>query len=229
MTVVWILLAVLSLILLLMFLAVRVELRYDSALVLRLKILGIPIRLYPRPKKKIRLSDYRIQKIRRRQKKQYKKMQKRQQKKDEKKAKKARKEKAEEKTDILETIHLITALARKVIQKTLRYLRIDLLRLQITVGSEDAAKTAILYGAVSQSVAYLIEILSNVTKLRRYRQCVSVQADFISEKTKMNVNICFQLRVWQILAILIAAGMTFVKERANANIKETVRHTEKKI
>ena len=101
MTVVWILLAVLSLILLLMFLAVRVELRYDSALVLRLKILGISIRLYPRPKKKIRLSDYRIQKIRRRQKKQYKKMQKRQQKKDEKKAKKARKEKAEEKTDIL--------------------------------------------------------------------------------------------------------------------------------
>lgn len=182
---------------------------------LYLRILGIPIKLFPKkPKKeKIRLKDYTPRGLRRAQKK-----------KDKKALKEALKEKhevsEEEKPPLSETVSTVTALVKKIITRFFRHLRIDVTKIAISVGTPDAAKTGILYGAVCQGVAYLMEILDKITNVKKTRKTeVSVSADFVSGKTRADINLSFSLTVWQALDILTGAVIEYIKNKVNPNKK----------
>ena len=67
----------------------------------------------------------------------------------------------------------------------------------------DAASTAILYGVVIQSVAYIIEILNSTTNLKGLKRAdIAVNADYLSESTSVDMKFVFSLRVWHIFSIL---------------------------
>ena len=202
---------------LLLLLRVKISVISDGDSVkLLLRILGIPFKLYPRKskKQKIRLSDYTPRGLRRAQKK-----------KDKKALKESLKEKHEkpleeegEKPTLSETVSTITALAKKIITKFFRHLRIDVTKIRISVGTPDAAKTGILYGAVCQGVAYLTEVLDHVTNVKKTKKSeISVSADFVSGKTVADINISFSLTVWQALDILLGAAFEYIKSKSNPN------------
>lgn len=202
---------------LLLLLRVKISVISDGDRVkLLLRILGIPFKLYPRKskKQKIRLSDYTPRGLRRAQKK-----------KDKKALKESLKEKHEkpleeegEKPTLSETVSTITALAKKIITKFFRHLRIDVTNIRISVGTPDAAKTGILYGAVCQGVAYLTEVLDHVTNVKKIKKSeISVSADFVSGKTVADINISFSLTVWQALDILLGAAFEYIKSKSNPN------------
>ena len=91
-------------------------------------------------------------------------------------------------------------------------------KIRISVGTPDAAKTGILYGAVCQGVAYLTEVLDHVTNVKKTKKSeISVSADFVSGKTVADINISFSLTVWQALDILLGAAFEYIKSKSNPN------------
>lgn len=207
-------------------LMLRAELiiKYSDDLGLLVRVCGIKIKILPRKSKKVRPRDYTPKKIAKREEKAKKKAEKAEAK---KKAKKAQKDadkakKAELKKQgklkersLGETISLISALVKTAVGRCAKHLRVRVARLHISVATGDAAKTALAYGAISQSVSYIAALLDSTGTLRYpTRADVDVHADYLSEKTSADIEIGFSLRVWQLFDILIRTVVTFIKQEA---------------
>lgn len=117
-------------------------------------------------------------------------------------------------SDILELVRQILAAVKGLLRSFGAHLQIEAVRLRITVASGDAAKTALLYGAVCQSVACILEILSNVTNFKaKDREQITVDADFLGEKSAADLYLIFRLRVWHVFAMLFSALGGFIREK----------------
>ena len=78
----------------------------------------------------------------------------------------------------------------------------------ICVASDDPAQTAILYGSVSQAVAYLLEFLDNTTSLKVLRSApVNVTSDFCSDTTRYNIKISMIVRLRRVLSLIFRSGI----------------------
>lgn len=135
-------------------------------------------------------------------------------KKKQKQKKAAKPQKKEKKSieDIISLVKLLIEIAKKVLEKTWRYIRIKIERYDITVGTDDAAKTALIYGGVSQATSYLFTLLDETAHLRVKRKApVNVGVDFLATETKASVQMDFCLRLWHILSIGLGAGITYLR------------------
>lgn len=201
-----ILLAIGALICALAYLRVRICVEYKYSFKVILKIAFLRIRLYPR-KRRIRLSDYKLSKLKKKQKK-----------KDDKKSEKkpTRQTAKKKKVSVSDTLRYIARLfeevVKKLVSKLCRYLRVDVSEIFIRVASDDAAKTALLYGAVSQSVSYALAAMNSITNTALSRGgYVNVVPDFASEEAEVRINVCFSIRVWQLISIAISGAMDYIK------------------
>lgn len=129
-----------------------------------------------------------------------------------KKAAKPQKKEKQSIEDIVALVKLLIEIAKKVLEKTWRYIRIKIERYDITVGTDDAAKTALIYGGVSQATSYLFTLLDETAHFRVKRKApVNVGVDFLSAETKASVQMDFCLRLWHILSIGLGAGITYLR------------------
>ena len=71
-----------------------------------------------------------------------------------KKAEKPQKKEKKSIEDIISLVKLLIEIAKKVLEKTWRYIRIKTECYDITVGTDDAAKTALIYGGVSLELPF---------------------------------------------------------------------------
>lgn len=134
--------------------------------------------------------------------------------KKQKSKKSAKPQKKEKKNieDIISLVKLLIEIAKKVLEKTWRYIRIKTECYDITVGTDDAAKTALIYGGVSQATSYLFTLLDETAHFRVKRKApVNVGVDFLSAETKASVQMDFRLRLWHILSIGLGAGITYLR------------------
>ena len=207
----------LILIILTLKLSVRVKLRDDVSL-----ILGIGIfkkKLLPSKEKEVRLSDYKIDKFRKNKDKHSQKSQKKSKKKSATKAltsteDSAAKEKPER--DIMGLISKLLEVVKVLFKRFGHHLRIKVKRVHIIVASEDAATTAVLYGAVCGAVQCLFEFLYNCMHLTLPKsEEMQVVPDFTSEKIKAEIDITFSFRLWQIFDILLRSAWTYIKQSMN--------------
>ena len=130
------------------------------------------------------------------------------------KKKKQKKRPEREKKNILHMIRLVMKIAAAVIKKLSRHLRIRVHHYEISVATGDAAKTAILYGAVTGLSSTLFEFLKNTANFGVKRSApVNVYADFVGEKTKAYIKIDFSIHLWGALVTLLAAGIAFVRNK----------------
>lgn len=204
-----IVLFILLFITLLLFVRVKIQIYDDDEnLKLRLKILGIPFTLSPKKEKKIkiRLRDY-----------SYKSMQKK-----ERKAENARlkaelkkiKKTDTEKDSLSEKNSGFLPIIKMVISRFIKYLRTDITKIHIIVATDDAAKTAIMYGAAAQGVAALLDILKGIPNVKvGYKTDILVKADFLSDKTRADVDILFSIVVWQALATFLHTVLRYIKNQ----------------
>ena len=87
-----------------------------------------------------------------------------------------------------------------------KHFEIEAVKMKIAVGTDDAAKTAILYGIIVQMAAYLVEGLSAITNFRcRNREEMEISADFLSDKMVMDLHLIFKVRIWHVFAWIFAA------------------------
>ena len=129
-----------------------------------------------------------------------------------KKAKKTKKKRT--KKELWHLIRLLFKIVTAVLKKMPRSVRIRLETFEITVATGDAAKTAVLYGAVSGLAWNLFDLLRNHIDFKvRKNASVGVEADFLGEKSKANIKIDFSTNLGKVLVLLLTAGIAFVKNK----------------
>jgi hypothetical protein len=110
---------------------------------------------------------------------------------------------------MLDVISAIKDIIFTLLSKFFSHLRVDVAKFHINIATGDAASTAITYGAVCDALLHLFAILEPLKgfELPKTRD-ISVNADYLSERTTADIKISFSLRVWQIIHIILA---TFIK------------------
>jgi Periplasmic protein TonB, links inner and outer membranes len=195
----WIILAIIFTVLFLLFnLYAKIQLVYiDGNLKVFLRILFLKFTLVPSPPEKPKSKQ-----------------------KDKKKKVKSdkpvpkEKPKEDKKTSFDDVMDIIAA-AKQIIGKVFyyfkKYLRIDVKALRIKVAGNDAASAALMYGLVSQGVAYLLEFIEeNVKKIKYKRNSVIVITDFISEEFQIQLDIAVKIRIWQIIRLGVSVFKEFL-------------------
>ena len=110
----------------------------------------------------------------------------------------------EKKVPLLWQIERITRLLQRIVDRLPGTLTLRARRIVVTVSTDDAAKTALLYGAISAAMSGLIEFVDrSVARVKcRGRDEVTVKADFVGGKTKADVDLILSARVIGALRIL---------------------------
>lgn len=203
-----IILCVLLVILLLLLLPIRLSISYENEVKAELCFLFLRFPLYPKKQKKIKIRDYSKKKLRKRKKK-----------KRVAPAASATSKKKKTAPQALRTVRLLLYIFKNVYERFFPTFRVRVCRLHTTVATGDAAKTAILYGAVCQGVSYLLEALRTVTGHPVKEDDVAVFADFLGEKTTFSLHILFSTNLWRILLLALRAVISFLKFNKNEKAK----------
>ena len=197
----YILAAILLLLLLLLFARVRVTLVYKENARAYARFLFLRFPIYPQNKKKVRISDF-----------SYKNLKKR--KKQKIPSDNSKQIKRTSQKDTKKGISSFYRILKALYPHLLRYFRIDATRIHITVGTGDAAQTAIAYGAVSQTVAYICAILDQHTNFHtRHKSSVVVVPDFTAENFSADCKISASLQLWQVLHLGLRFFAEFLKNK----------------
>lgn len=215
----------LLLLLLLLTLRVKLYITYREEIRVSAGALGIKIRLYPR-KKKIKWRKYSPERAAKIAAKEERKRAKDAAKKAKKQAQKKAKTEPQE-VDVAERMRMVRALVAALFRRAKKHLHLHTARLRIRVASSDAAKTAILYGAVCQSLSYLLAILDRMTKLKSTSSEVEVFPDYLSEKSTADVKLVFSISVYGILALSCAVVIAAMKKYPDPK-KQTDKNIKKK-
>ncbi len=207
-----ILFCIVFIILLLLFGRVKIRITYIGGLRAVASVLGIPLKVYPEKdeneKKRSRTERCRspkkaLMRELRRLEKQKKADEKEKRKKAHLQAKRKRKRARRRKGDanaqpaprLVESLSDITNLIKKLYKIARKGLKIHVKKMHIYVATEDAAKTAVVYGVVLQSVAYLLQFIeTRVLHIRRDEGAMEIVADYLSQSSHAEIDIiCYVL------------------------------------
>lgn len=131
--------------------------------------------------------------------------------------------------NLTENLSMITALIKKLYSISRGKLKVRVRKMHISVATGDAAKTAILYGVVVQSAAYILQILqTQFLDIEREPGDMQICADYLSEKSRANIDIVFRLRLIHAVRIGIGMLLSYTKEKTNAMEKAKKRIKKKK-
>ncbi|MBQ3064157.1 MAG: hypothetical protein IJC99_05090 [Clostridia bacterium] len=130
------------------------------------------------------------------------------------------------------TIHLIR-LGTKIGMAMLPYAKIYVPHMHIRVAAEDAAETALLYGAVSGATASALASLGHLRPTKINTKRATIVADYLSTASSVDVKFVASagfLRAMRVLPPVLKkelpAFLTFVRERKRKE-KERLRNTTK--
>lgn len=210
--------SIIVLLALLLSLKITLRITYEDSLRVYLKVFFVKTRLYP-SKKKEKKYPHSMSKRKAR------KIKDSLQKKSKPKKKKKKEEKHIEKNDLISIVSITTNFVKNFISTFTRAVRVKFSRMHITVASEDAATTAILYGAITQSVNVLFPLIDNIKNVKKLPSGkeLSVRADFLADKPTVDIDINLYVRVGGALKALFSAGIRTFKKAVRDKIKELER------
>lgn len=213
MTALCIVLSVLLFLFLVAIIPVSLTLKYKDEVAVTASVWVIKFGLYPKKKKKVKISDYTLKKEKKRKHKALKKKLKKN--KELQNAKKSSDVKPKEKKSLLESLGLIHELLTAFVGGVVKHVKIKTTKIQLTVASDDAAKTALLYAAASNAVLLIVTFLDSFKKVKNLHSSdISVNADFLTEKSYADIEISFSLRIWHLIKILFASALKYVTHKS---------------
>ncbi len=210
---------------------IKVFLKLEEKLILRVGFGPIVITVSPKKEKRVNPSNFTYKKHQKRLEKERKKALKKSAKKAEK-AEKKRKAKllakeartaaeATEEAAAGNKLGMILELIKFVLSELpvfASYIKTNIKKLHITVGGKDADKIARSYGVISALAANLVELLKNKTAMKPLGNgAVNVLADFVAEKTSYKLDLSFKLRLFSIVRV----GWHTLKWFISQKIKES--------
>lgn len=193
----YILLAISALIFLVLALRVNINIRYENELTVYLRVLFVRIKLFPQNDKGFSAKKY------------DKKLKKNQDKPSVKLKEKSEADK--EKAELSETICIITDTVKVFFKAFSKHLHVKLAKIHIIVATPDAAKTAILYGAVSGAAACLLDLLDEITNLDKVKNSsIVIEPDFVAQKSDVRINITLYMSILGALITLVKTLLKYI-------------------
>lgn len=86
-----------------------------------------------------------------------------------------------------------------------RQVRVETLRLRVLVATDDAAKTALLYGTVSGLLTPVEALAENARRIDRKQVCLGAECDFLADKPEVDAELCISVRIWRLLLLTLCA------------------------
>jgi len=210
-------LAILVLLFFLLLLPIRISLCYHDDLTVTVSYLFFTVRKYPN-EKTVRLSDYTPRRVRKRRR---KALQKQRIEKEKAALKKKQVKKKKSAMQGLRFVRILLNLIKEIYKPVISAVRIRVDRLYVAVATEDAAKTAILYGTLAQGTAYLLSLLESFTRTKINTGEVGVVADFAGSKTVADIKIRLLISPLRIAGLYLKTVWHLLKKRAASEEKNT--------
>lgn len=214
-----VILCIVLLLFLLMIMPVKLSLKYkDSRVGAYVMILFFRFELYANKKQRIKKSDFKIKRFRRKRDKALKKY--RMKKAPKKAVKKETGKKQKSPLTLIRSLKLILWDAFTLFGKHLKF---NKFKINVTVGGSDAAKTALNYGYTIQALQYLVtylEMISNLDKAKN--KSAEVNASFKDGKWDADLDIVLSLRFIHVFKIGISALGGYLKYK-NTNKNKAVK------
>ena len=215
-----VIICIIAIVAVLLSIKVTLKIVHTDKLAIYLKIFFIKIKLHPKKKKKKKykhsMSKKEAQKIKESLKKKPKKKKKKKEKDD---------KKEDEGVDTFSIISIIVSFVKNFIMLFLGAVRIKASRLKIIVATDDAAKTALTYTAVTQSINALFPLLDSLKAVKRLPRGkeLSVDIDYLSDESKIDADIELYIRVGGALGALCKAAIRAFKKAVKNEIKKLER------
>ena len=224
MTALIVILSIALLIALLLSTKVLLHIRYEESLTVYLRVLFVKIRLYPSKKEKKKhphsMSKRKAQKIKDSLQKKPKEEPKKR-----KSKKKEKKKEPKEAPDLISIISIITSFVKSFLRLFAGSVRIRSSRLHIVVATEDAADTAIAYGALTQAINLLFPMLDGIKTFKHLPRGkeLSVRADFLSDTSKIDADVELYIRVGSALKAVCLAAIRAFKKAVKRQLRQLER------
>ncbi|MBQ7337696.1 MAG: DUF2953 domain-containing protein [Clostridia bacterium] len=225
----YILLGLIALMILLLLVPIKVRLRVreDGALQVRAYASVIPVYTQPPKEKPFRVRDYTPRAMAKKEKKkarmlarQRKKVAKRTAKKPQAPVKKPTLTLKQKVAKLTDTLSLITSLIDALHERLFRSTHIHVHRLAIRIGTDDAAKTALLYGVICPAAELLLEALHHSANLHLHHpEQMSVQPDFVNNTFHIELDIRLQMRVVHALSLGLRALIHIISHKQSRHVQ----------
>lgn len=172
----------------------------------------IKVRLLPKKRKKIKLSDYSAKKYR-----EYLEKEK-----ADLSAPKAVSEKKEaaKSTDFMSDLKEFRYILSKLLENSSKHIKCTVIDFRISAGTGEAASTALLYPCICAAVSAIIQLLKSSVKLDlKNPENISVDPDFLGSSVSADINTSFGTNVFGLVCTFGGIAVSFIK-RAIRNDKK---------
>ena len=212
----WVLYSLLGLLLLLIValsIPIYGHIAYDGEMLVKVRVLGIPVTLAPRPEKKVSSRN------------QKRKTQKAPKKAEEKPSKFKELMSLMKQDDLAGTLHFLREVARlaaKTVGRALRAITVKRMDLQLLIATEDPAVTAQRYGQVCGVLYPALAGIEHVVKM--HHRNLRVEPNFLMEKSVVRFDVRLKVSVWRLLGAGIALlwGFLMIKEQSDPQTTKEV-------
>ena len=106
-------------------------------------------------------------------------------------------------SDIIELVSFAAELIRAVLGEFFRYARLKICNIRVAVGSEDAAKTAMLYGTLSSALYTAIEFFDSLMTVKKNCKNIGIQPDFTLDSCRIRFKIVLKIKIIHLLLAVI--------------------------
>ena len=141
--------------------------------------------------------------------------------KKEKKKAKGKKKKEKQKVPFKDQLEFFKNLTIAAFKHFGKKIRIEKYVFKVSVGTPDAAQTAILYGGICGLMANLNEVILNYRHKKGARIYSECKPDFLSESMDIYVDIGASVTLWNVVITGISAAWIWVKYKLKSRQKKT--------
>ena len=189
---------ILLLIILLLNLYVGAQLVYEDELRVYVRVCGVKIQLYPKKPPKQRISKKELQKL-----------QTKLRRKKPKTAKKAvdKPQKEKKKKDTAATAKEMLNILMPFIKGFMGKAKFIIKKLDITVSTDDAASTALMYTAVCDTLNILIDMLRAKEEWDVRFGHMECRCDYTAGSSSFDTDIMIKIKIWQALVLMLKTVM----------------------
>lgn len=100
---------------------------------------------------------------------------------------------------------------------------VDLKELIVTIGSDDAAETALITGAVMQGANGLCAALQHFSKFRCDNRKLSIAPDFTSEKSSISFHLVMTCKFIDIIGIFFRTYTRFFERKEDNHARNSIK------
>ncbi len=212
MTALCIILGIVAFILFLLFVPIRLKISYDQDIKLKLSVLFVSFLLFPRPKK-VRLRHYSKKSMLKRQKKAEKKAKKEAAKRKKTPPPPPTPKKKKTIKDHLRMVKLIVLILKKVQKRARGTFKLRISHFYALLATGDAASTALLYGGVSQSCAYILALSKGFIKTSYKAKNICIIPDYCGNETKFFIRLSLRTDIFHLLMLAFSALTAYISSQ----------------